>query len=80
MPRHAAIGIGGNAGHHNEPSPLHGACRSLAAEERRMLPMMVPIPRLADNLDRTCEQRIRGVDCRPRDGNHRPVSVIEARD
>jgi hypothetical protein len=80
MPRYAAIGIGGNAGHYNEASPLQGTCRSQAAEERRMLLMMAPIPRLADTLDRAREQRIRGVECRLRDGGNRPVSVIEARD
>lgn len=80
MPRYAAIGIGGNAGHHQQPRPLQGACRSLAAEERRMLLMMAPIPRIAGHLDRTREQRIRGAECRLRDGGNRPVCVIEARD
>jgi len=37
-------------------------------EDRRILMLMIPILRLADNLDRTREQRIRGVECRVRDG------------
>ena len=50
------------------PSPVHSAYQSLSAEERRMLLLMIPILRLADNLDRSREQRIRGVECRVRDG------------
>lgn len=50
------------------PSPVHGGYQSLPAEERRMLMMMIPILRLADNLHRSREQRIRGVECRVRDG------------
>jgi hypothetical protein len=41
---------------------------ALSPEERNMLLMMIPILRLADNLDRSREQRIQGVDCRLRDG------------
>jgi exopolyphosphatase/guanosine-5'-triphosphate,3'-diphosphate pyrophosphatase len=50
------------------PSPLHSAYLSLTAEERNLLLMMIPILRLADNLDRSPEHRIRGVECRLRDG------------
>ena len=50
------------------PSAVHHAYQSLSPEERRMLLMMIPILRLADNLDRGREQRIRGVECRLRDG------------
>src|ERR1017187_4620282 len=50
------------------PSPLHNAYQSLAAEEKRIVLMLVPIVRLADNLDRGHEQRIQSVACRVRDG------------
>ena len=52
----------------NLPSPVHPAYQTLAAEDRRALMLMIPILRLADNLDRSHDQRIRGVDCRLRDG------------
>jgi len=50
------------------PDPMHQAYLSLSAEERRMLLMMIPILRIADNLDRSREQRVRDVECRLRDG------------
>jgi len=50
------------------PSPVHNAYQSLAPEERRMLLSMIPLLRLADNLDRGHEQRVSGVECRLRDG------------
>src|ERR1035437_3472419 len=50
------------------PNPVHQAYLSLSAEERRILLMMIPILRIADNLDRSREQRVRDVECRLRDG------------
>lgn len=50
------------------PAPVHHAYQSLSAEEKQTLLMMVPILRLADNLDRSHEQRIQSVECRLRDG------------
>jgi exopolyphosphatase/guanosine-5'-triphosphate,3'-diphosphate pyrophosphatase len=50
------------------PKPEHGAFQALTAEERRALMFLIPILRLAENLDRGDEQRIRGVECRLRDG------------
>jgi exopolyphosphatase/guanosine-5'-triphosphate,3'-diphosphate pyrophosphatase len=50
------------------PNPLHSLYLALSPEERNALMMMIPILRLADNLDRSREQRIQGVDCRLRDG------------
>ena len=49
------------------PSPLHSPYLALSEEERHRLLMMIPILRLADNLDSTGEQRISGVDCRVRE-------------
>lgn len=51
------------------PSPEHSAYQALTTEEKRTLMLLVPILRLADNLDRSHDQRIRGVECRLRDGH-----------
>jgi exopolyphosphatase/guanosine-5'-triphosphate,3'-diphosphate pyrophosphatase len=50
------------------PNPLHSLYLALSLEERNTLLMMIPILRMADNLDRSREQRIQAVDCRLRDG------------
>ena len=50
------------------PSPEHAAFQALSAEEKRTMMLLFPILRLADNLDRSHDQRIRGVECRLRNG------------
>jgi exopolyphosphatase/guanosine-5'-triphosphate,3'-diphosphate pyrophosphatase len=50
------------------PNPAHNPYQSLSADEKRILMLLVPILRLADNLDRSREQRIRGVECHVQDG------------
>ncbi|PWU05882.1 MAG: Ppx/GppA family phosphatase [Terriglobia bacterium] len=50
------------------PSPEHSAYQALTPEEKRALLLLIPVLRLADNLDRSQDQRIRGVDCRLSDG------------
>jgi exopolyphosphatase/guanosine-5'-triphosphate,3'-diphosphate pyrophosphatase len=50
------------------PNPVHSAYQTLTAEERRWLMLLIPILRLADSLDRSREQRIRGVECSLRNG------------
>jgi exopolyphosphatase/guanosine-5'-triphosphate,3'-diphosphate pyrophosphatase len=50
------------------PSPEHAAFQALSAEEKRTMMFLFPILRLADNLDRSHDQRIRGVACRLRNG------------
>jgi exopolyphosphatase/guanosine-5'-triphosphate,3'-diphosphate pyrophosphatase len=50
------------------PSPLHKEYQPLSAEERRTLTLLIPILRLADNLDRGHKQRIQSVEMRTRDG------------
>jgi exopolyphosphatase/guanosine-5'-triphosphate,3'-diphosphate pyrophosphatase len=50
------------------PSQVHGVYQALSADERRMLMLLIPILRLAYNLNRSPDHRIRGVDCRLRDG------------
>jgi exopolyphosphatase/guanosine-5'-triphosphate,3'-diphosphate pyrophosphatase len=57
------------------PGPEHNPWQSLSAEERRMLMLMIPILRVADNLDRSHEQRIRFVECRAREAE----VVVEVR-
>jgi exopolyphosphatase/guanosine-5'-triphosphate,3'-diphosphate pyrophosphatase len=50
------------------PSPDHNAFQPLSAEEKRLLTMSIPLLPLADNLDRSHEQRVESVECRFRDG------------
>jgi exopolyphosphatase / guanosine-5'-triphosphate,3'-diphosphate pyrophosphatase len=50
------------------PNPEHAAYQSLSTEEKRTMMLLFPILRLADNLDRSHDQRIRGVECRIRNG------------
>jgi exopolyphosphatase/guanosine-5'-triphosphate,3'-diphosphate pyrophosphatase len=46
------------------PSPEHNTFQPLNADEKRILTMTIPILRLADNLDRSHEQRIQAVECK----------------
>ena len=46
------------------PAAVHGVYQALAADERRMMLMMIPLLRLADNLDRRRDQQITAVECR----------------
>jgi exopolyphosphatase/guanosine-5'-triphosphate,3'-diphosphate pyrophosphatase len=50
------------------PSAVHGIYQALSADERRTLTLLIPILRLADNLDRSRTQLIQGVECRLRNG------------
>jgi exopolyphosphatase/guanosine-5'-triphosphate,3'-diphosphate pyrophosphatase len=50
------------------PSTDHNAFQSLTPDEKRLLTMSIPILRLADNLDRSHEQRVEGVECKFRNG------------
>jgi len=50
------------------PNPVHNAYQALPAEERRTVLLLIPLLRLADNLDRSHEQRVQAVECRLRDG------------
>jgi exopolyphosphatase/guanosine-5'-triphosphate,3'-diphosphate pyrophosphatase len=50
------------------PGPLHSAYQILTADERRTLMQLIPILRLADNLDRSHNQRLQRVDVGTRDG------------
>lgn len=46
------------------PGPMHSAYQSLSPEDKRVLTLLIPLLRLADNLERSHEQRIQSVDCR----------------
>ena len=50
------------------PNGVHNAYQSLTPDEKQAVLMMIPILRLADNLDRTHDQRIQSVECSLRDG------------
>ena len=50
------------------PSQVHSAYQALTAEEKRQLTLLIPLLRMADNLDRSHEQRIQNVKCRLQDG------------
>jgi exopolyphosphatase/guanosine-5'-triphosphate,3'-diphosphate pyrophosphatase len=51
------------------PSALHGPYQALTADERRVLLMLIPILRLADNLDRSRDQRIQSIECNLHNGD-----------
>ena len=51
------------------PTPAHNAYQLLSADEKRLLTLSIPILRLADNLDRSHDQRILALNCRLRNGN-----------
>jgi exopolyphosphatase / guanosine-5'-triphosphate,3'-diphosphate pyrophosphatase len=66
------------------PSPVHGAYQSLSTEERKVLMQLIPILRLADNLDRSHDQSIDGVECRVQNGevellvhSHGDIDLVE---
>jgi exopolyphosphatase/guanosine-5'-triphosphate,3'-diphosphate pyrophosphatase len=50
------------------PSPVHSAYQALGADEKRIVVLLIPILRLADNLVRGHAQRIQSVACRLLDG------------
>jgi exopolyphosphatase/guanosine-5'-triphosphate,3'-diphosphate pyrophosphatase len=50
------------------PGAMHSQFQALPADDKRTLLFLIPILRLADNLNRSRLQRIRAVDCRVRDG------------
>jgi len=46
------------------PLPVHHGYQALSAEEKRVLLLMIPLLRLADNLDSSHERRIEKLECR----------------
>ena len=51
------------------PAPEHANLQLLDGEEQRAVAFLIPLLRLADSLDRSHGQRIRSVECRPRDSD-----------
>ncbi len=50
------------------PTPVHSNWQSLNADDKRVLLLLIPLLRLADNLDVSHESRIQSLSCRLRDG------------
>ena len=50
------------------PAPVHSNYQALNAEEKRALVYLIPLLRLADNLDLSKDQRVQSMECRLRDG------------
>jgi exopolyphosphatase/guanosine-5'-triphosphate,3'-diphosphate pyrophosphatase len=50
------------------PNPAHAVYQALSPEERRVLMLLTPLLRLADNLNRSRQQRIGAVEYREHDG------------
>ena len=50
------------------PTPMHANWQSLNAEDKRVVLLLIPLLRLADNLDVSHEERIQSLSCRIRDG------------
>jgi exopolyphosphatase/guanosine-5'-triphosphate,3'-diphosphate pyrophosphatase len=50
------------------PAPAHNSYQILGAEEQRALLLLIPLLRLADNLDRSHDQRVASVSCSLREG------------
>ena len=50
------------------PAPAHANYLGLTTEEKRAVTLLVPILRLADNLDRSHDQRVSAVNCQVKDG------------
>jgi exopolyphosphatase/guanosine-5'-triphosphate,3'-diphosphate pyrophosphatase len=50
------------------PTPVHSNWQALSAEDKRVLLLLIPLLRLADNLDVSHEQRIQSLRCPVRDG------------
>ena len=51
------------------PSTVHTAYQTLTAEERRMLLLLIPLLRLADNMVRSPKERIQKLECRVQNGD-----------
>ncbi len=50
------------------PAAAHTPFQNLSAEDKKVLMLLAPVLRLADNLDRGHEQRVRSLECRLKNG------------
>jgi exopolyphosphatase / guanosine-5'-triphosphate,3'-diphosphate pyrophosphatase len=57
------------------PNAQHNAYEALSVDERRWVTFGIPILRLADNLDRSHEQRVLGVECKVRESGDIAMTV-----
>ncbi|HEX8984993.1 MAG TPA: Ppx/GppA phosphatase family protein [Bryobacteraceae bacterium] len=61
------------------PAADHANTRGLDPEERRALQLLIPLLRIADNLDRSGEQRIDSIECQVRNGQPQ-VALVSSTD
>ncbi len=59
------------------PAADHNTHRALGADERRALLLLIPLLRIADNLDRSGEQRVESIACQLRNGQ--PVILLSSK-
>lgn len=52
------------------PTTEHDNLRALDADGKRAIHYLIPLLRMADSLDRSQDQRIRSLECVPRDGDY----------
>jgi exopolyphosphatase/guanosine-5'-triphosphate,3'-diphosphate pyrophosphatase len=50
------------------PTPVHSNWQALSADDKRVVLLLIPLLRLADNLDVSHEDRIERLSCLIRDG------------
>jgi exopolyphosphatase/guanosine-5'-triphosphate,3'-diphosphate pyrophosphatase len=50
------------------PTPVHSNWQALNADDKRVVLLLIPLLRLADNLDVSHEERINSLSCHIRDG------------
>jgi exopolyphosphatase/guanosine-5'-triphosphate,3'-diphosphate pyrophosphatase len=50
------------------PTPVHSNWQALNADDKRVVLLLIPLLRLADNLDVSHEERIGSLSCHIRDG------------
>jgi exopolyphosphatase/guanosine-5'-triphosphate,3'-diphosphate pyrophosphatase len=50
------------------PTPVHSNWQSLNADDKRVVLLLIPLLRLADNLDVSHEERVQSLSCHIRDG------------
>ena len=60
------------------PSAVHNSYQTLTADERRVLLLLIPLLRLADNMVRSPKERIEKLECRAQNGD--VVLVVHSND
>lgn len=57
------------------PNSQHNSFETLTADEKRAVNLGIPILRLADNLDRSHEQRVESIECKVRDNGDIALAI-----